>query len=53
MKNHLFHIGIDISKLKLDVVVIEKETPNVSDHFIVENNLKGIKSIVSVLKKKK
>jgi len=53
MKNHLFHIGIDISKLKLDVVVIEKETPNVSDHFIVENNLKGIKRIVSVLKKKK
>jgi hypothetical protein len=27
MKNYLFHVGIDISKLKLDVVVIGSETP--------------------------
>ena len=53
MKNYLFHIGIDISKLKLDVVVVKKEAPQASDHFVVDNTLKGIKSMFAVLKKKK
>ena len=53
MKNYLVHVGIDISKLKLDVVVLKKETPNTSDHFIVENNLKGIKTILKNLIKQK
>ncbi|MBC7439601.1 MAG: transposase [Flavobacterium sp.] len=53
MKNYLFHVGIDISKLKLDVVVIGSETPNLSDHFVVENTSKGVKEIVDYLIKKK
>lgn len=53
MKNYLFYVGIDISKSKLDVVILEKQTPNVSNHFIVENNLKGIKAILKKLIKQK
>ena len=49
MKNYLFYVGIDISKSKLDVVILEKQSPNVSNHFIVENNLKGIKEILKNL----
>lgn len=53
MKNYLFHIGIDVSKLKLDVVVLDIELLNQTEHFVVENNQKGIKSILDFLKKKK
>jgi transposase len=53
MKNYLFYVGIDISKAKLDVVILEKQSPNVSNHFIVENNLKGIKEILKNLIKQK
>ena len=53
MKNYLFYVGIDISKLKLDVVVIKKDTLNSTEHFIVENNLKGVKSILDYLIKRK
>ena len=53
MKNYLFYVGIDISKSKLDVVILEKQTPNVANHFIVENNLKGIKEILKNLIKQK
>ena len=53
MKNYLFYVGIDISKSKLDVVILEKQTPNISNHFIVENNLKGIKVILKNLIKQK
>ena len=51
MKNYLFHVGVDISKLKLDVVFFDKHTPNLVEHFIVENNSKGVKSIITVLQK--
>lgn len=53
MKNYLFYVGIDISKLKLDVVLIENVLVNKSEHFIVENTTKGIKTMISYLKKKK
>ncbi len=53
MKNYLFHVGIDISKLKLDVVLIESESPNSSEHFVVENTEKGVKEIVGILITKK
>ena len=53
MKNYLFHVGIDVSKLKLDVVLLDKTTTNTFEHFIVENDLKGIKKMISILKKKK
>lgn len=53
MKKYSFHVGIDISKLKLDVVVISSETPNQTEHFIVDNTQKGIKSIVDLFSKRK
>ena len=53
MKNYSFYVGIDISKLKLDVVILKKETPNVTNHFIVENSLKGVKEILKNLAKQK
>jgi len=53
MKNYLFYVGIDISKLKLDVVVIKFGTINSEEHFIVENNQKGVKSIIKFLLKRK
>lgn len=53
MKNYLFYVGVDISKSKLDVVLLKKEEPNVTNHFIVENNLKGVKEIFKNLIKQK
>jgi transposase len=53
MKNYLFYVGIDISKLKLDAVVISSENPNISEHFVVENNSKGLKEMINILLKKK
>lgn len=53
MKKYLFHVGIDISKSKLDVVLVETGTPVCSEHFIVDNNPKGVKAIIDLLKKRK
>eukprot|EP01137_Pigoraptor_chileana_P025071 Opistho-2@93999 len=53
MKKYLFHVGIDISKLKLDVVVISTETTNSVEHFIVDNTQKGVKAIITSLVKRK
>ncbi len=53
MKNYLFYVGIDISKLKLDVVVIKSGTINSDEHFIVDNNQKGVKFIINFLLKRK
>lgn len=53
MKKYLFHVGIDISKLKLDVVVLNVENPLKAEHFIVENSKKGIKDIFKYLIKRK
>lgn len=53
MKNYLFHVGVDISKLKLDVVIISKENPFVNEHFIVENTSQGVKSILKRLSQQK
>jgi transposase len=53
MKNYLFYVGVDISKSKLDVVLLKKEEPNVTNHFIVENNLKGVNEIFKNLTKQK
>lgn len=53
MKNYSFHVGIDIAKLKLDVIVIDITTPTISEHFVVENTPKGIKEIINKLQKKK
>lgn len=53
MKKYLFHVGIDISKLKLDVVVISTESSNSVEHFIVDNTQKGVKAIITSLVKRK
>ncbi len=53
MKNYQFHAGIDISKSKLDVVLIPKDNLSRKEHFIVDNNKKGVKSILDRLTKKK
>jgi transposase len=53
MKNYLFHVGIDISKLKLDVVIFKADSINSSEHFVVENTQKGVKGIVDLLLKRR
>ena len=52
MKNYLFHVGIDISKLKLDVNLLNPQTLQ-SEHFVVDNNSKSIKDFVRLLIKRK
>lgn len=49
MKNYLFYIGIDVLKLKFDVIVLNSKSINQLDYFIVENNKKGIQFIVNYL----
>lgn len=53
MKKYLFHVGIDISKSKLDAVILKAENPIDQEHFIVDNNQKGVKSILTLLSKRK
>lgn len=53
MKKYSFHVGIDISKLKLDVVVLNIDSPLQIEHFIVENTKKGIKDILKYFIKRK
>ena len=52
MKNYLFHVGIDISKLKLDVNLLDSQTLQ-SEHFVIENTQKAIIEFIKILKKKK
>lgn len=52
MKNYQTYVGIDISKDKLDVVILTKDNPSSSEHFIVDNTKSGAKKIVKVLSKK-
>jgi len=52
MKNYLFHVGIDISKLKLDVNLLNSQTL-LSEHFVIDNNSKSIKEFTKLLIKRK
>ena len=52
MKNYLFHIGIDVSKLKLDVNLLSPQNLQ-SEHFVIDNNPKAISEFVKLLIKKK
>lgn len=52
MKNYCFHIGIDVSKLKLDVNLLNTQTLD-SEHFVLENNVKAIKLFIKTLVKRK
>lgn len=51
MKNYLFYVGIDISKLKLDINILDVSSLK-SEHFVVENNIKSISLFVKNLSKK-
>lgn len=52
MKNYCFHIGVDVSKLKLDVNLLNSQTLD-SEHFVLENNVKSIKLFIKALVKRK
>ena len=52
MKKYLFYVGIDISKLKLDVNILKTETLE-SEHFVIENNPKAIANFIKSLTKRK
>jgi transposase len=51
MKKYLFYVGIDISKLKLDISILDSLTLK-SEHFIIENHPKNISLFVEKLIKK-
>ena len=52
-KNYTLIIGIDVSKLKLDVWLMKSPQDSNQQHFVVSNNEKGIKEIIKVIKKQK
>jgi len=53
MKKYVIIAGIDVSKAKLDVRLVADPSAKIHPHLIVTNNEKGIKEIISVLKKQK
>jgi len=53
MKNYKTFIGIDVSKLKLDVWLMRNPQDSKQMHFIVDNNEKGIKEMVKIIRKQK
>lgn len=52
MKNYSFHLGVDISKSKLDVNLLNSQTLQ-SEHFVIDNNPKSIKDFINQLIKQK
>lgn len=52
MKTYLYHVGIDISKLKLDVNLLNTQTLQ-SEHFVIDNQPKSIKEFVGLLVRRK
>lgn len=50
MKKYSFHIGIDVSKLKLDISILNPQNLN-HEHLVIENNPKSIKAFVKRLMK--
>lgn len=51
MKKYSFYIGIDVSKLKLDVSLVSEENRLFKTHFTVSNSAKGIEQIFTRLAK--
>lgn len=51
-KNYELVIGIDVSKLKLDVWLMDNPENKGQQHFVVPNNDKGIKQIFSEIRKR-
>ncbi len=48
MKKYLFYVGIDVSKAKLDINILDSLTLK-SEHFIIENNIKSISIFIKKL----
>jgi len=53
MKNYECHVGIDVSKLKLDVSLLITASSNRVEHFIVPNNKIGIQQMLKRIEKLK
>lgn len=51
MKNYLFHAGIDISKDKLDINILDSSTLK-SEHLTIKNDIKSLCYLIKILKKK-
>lgn len=51
MKKYLFYVGIDVSKAKLDINILDSSTLK-SEHFIIENNVRGILIFIKKLDRK-
>lgn len=51
MKNYELFVGIDVSKLKLDISLIQPSDPNDSKHFVIANTVKGLQELLNRLKK--
>jgi transposase len=49
MKNYSFCVGIDVSKLKLDVNILDVSSLK-QEHFVIENDVKSITTFVKNLK---
>ena len=52
MKKYLFHAGIDISKDKLDINILDSSTLQ-SQHLIIKNDMKSISDFVKILNQKR
>lgn len=50
MKNYLYYVDIDISKLKLDISILKSTNERSPEHFLVPNTPKGIKRFVESFK---
>ncbi|WP_269235030.1 transposase [Flavobacterium flavigenum] len=48
MKKYLFYVGIDVSKAKLDINILDSLTLK-SEHFIIENNIESISIFIKKL----
>jgi transposase len=53
MKNYECHVGIDVSKLKLDVSLLISASSNRVEHFIVPNSKIGIQQMLKRIEKLK
>lgn len=53
MKKYELFVGIDVSKLKLDVQFVRSQPFNKEHHIIVENNESGLKNIMKEIAKYK
>ena len=51
MKKYVCFAGIDVSKSKLDVTFVTEPLENKSQHCVVSNDSKGVRQILSLLRK--